>query len=124
MKSRDEVEAMAAPTETPVHDANPYAPPAISGLVDLLDQQVRDRPAARALVVTGDRVQVCYRELAALVDDVAARLDDSGLRRGDAVGIVAANNADFVVALLGAARAGLWWLRWTPHWPMPRCPIG
>jgi len=107
MKSRDEVEAMAAPTETPVHDANPYAPPAISGLVDLLDQQVRDRPAARALVVTGDRVQVCYRELAALVDDVAARLDDSGLRRGDAVGIVAANNADFVVALLGAARAGL-----------------
>jgi acyl-CoA synthetase (AMP-forming)/AMP-acid ligase II len=107
MKSRDEVEGMAAPTETPVHDANPYAPPAISGLFDLLDQQVRSRPDARALVVTGDRVQVSYGELAAMVDDVAAHLDGSGLCRGDAVGIVCANNADFVVAVLGAARAGL-----------------
>jgi acyl-CoA synthetase (AMP-forming)/AMP-acid ligase II len=106
-RSSEEVEAMAAPTETPVHDANPYEPPAITGLFDLLDQQVRDRPDARALVVTGVRVQVSYCELAAMVDDVAARLEDSGLRRGDAVGIVCANNADFVVALLGAARAGL-----------------
>ena len=38
---------------------------------------------------------------------MAARLGDSRLRRGDAVGIVCANYADFVVALLGAARAGL-----------------
>jgi acyl-CoA synthetase (AMP-forming)/AMP-acid ligase II len=42
-----------------------------------------------------------------MVDDVAGRLESSGLNRGDAVGIVCANNADFVVALLGAARAGL-----------------
>jgi hypothetical protein len=40
-------------------------PPAISGLVDLLDQHVRDRPDARALVVTCDRVQVSYGVLAA-----------------------------------------------------------
>ena len=98
---------MAARTQTPVHDANPYVPPAISGLRDLLDQQVRDRPDASALVVKSDRVRVSYGELATLVDSVAARLDGSGLCEGDAVGIVCANNADFVVALLGAARAGL-----------------
>jgi acyl-CoA synthetase (AMP-forming)/AMP-acid ligase II len=97
----------AAPTETSVHDASPYTPPAVTGLFDLLDQHVRDHPDAPALVVTADRVQVSYGELAALVDEVAGRLDSSGLRRGDAVGIVCANNADFVVALLGAARAGL-----------------
>jgi hypothetical protein len=27
---------MAAPTETPVHNGNPYGPPAVSGLFDLL----------------------------------------------------------------------------------------
>ncbi len=115
---------MAAPTETPVRDANPYEPPAISGLFDLLDRHAHDRPDARALVITSDRVPISYGELAAMVDDVANRLDSSGLRRGDAVGIVCANNADFVVALLGAARAGLVMAPLDPHCPTPRCPIG
>jgi acyl-CoA synthetase (AMP-forming)/AMP-acid ligase II len=107
MRSSEEVAVMAAPSETLVRGAHPYEPPAISGLFDLLDQQAHDRPDARALVVGSDRVPTSYRELAALVDDVANRLESSGLRRGDAVGLVGANNADFVVALLGAARAGL-----------------
>jgi acyl-CoA synthetase (AMP-forming)/AMP-acid ligase II len=98
---------MAVPAETPVHNGKKYGPPAISGLSDLLDQHAQDRPDARALVVGSDRIPISYGELAALVDDVADRLDSSGLRRGDAVGVVGANNADFVVALLGAARAGL-----------------
>jgi acyl-CoA synthetase (AMP-forming)/AMP-acid ligase II len=98
---------MAAPTGASVGDANPIRPPAITGLTDLLDQHVRDRPDARALIVTGDRVPVCYAALAAVVDDVAGRLGRTGLRRGDAVGLVCANTAEFVVALLGAARAGL-----------------
>jgi acyl-CoA synthetase (AMP-forming)/AMP-acid ligase II len=38
---------------------------------------------------------------------VAAGLSGTGLRRGDAVGLVSANTVEFVVALLGAARAGL-----------------
>ena len=58
-------------------------------------------------MVGRDRIPISYGELATLVDDVANRLDSSGLRRGDAVGLVGANDADFVVALLGAARAGL-----------------
>jgi acyl-CoA synthetase (AMP-forming)/AMP-acid ligase II len=98
---------MAVPTAASVRDANRYQPPAITGLVDLLDRHVRDRPGARALVITGDRVPLSYGALAALVDDLAAQLGSTGLRRGDAVGLVCANTAEFVVALLGAARAGL-----------------
>src|SRR5882762_5981175 len=103
----EEVVVMGAPSEASVRDANPYMPPAITGLVDLLDRHVRDRPAARALVVTGDRVPVSYGALGALVDDVADRLGRTGLRRGDAVGLICTNTIEFVVALLGAATAGL-----------------
>ena len=98
---------MAAPTARSVREANRYVPPVLTGLIDLLDQQVRDRPDAPALVVTGDRVQLSYRALAALADDMATRLGSTGLRRADAVALISANNAEFVVALLGAARAGL-----------------
>ncbi|WP_127358279.1 FadD7 family fatty acid--CoA ligase [Actinacidiphila soli] len=98
---------MAVPTAASVRNTNRYRPPAITGLADLLDRQVRERPHARALVVTGDRLDLSYRALAALAEDVAARLRGTGLRRGDAVGLVCANTCEFVVALLGAARAGL-----------------
>ncbi|WP_405824142.1 FadD7 family fatty acid--CoA ligase [Streptomyces sp. NBC_01390] len=98
---------MAVPAAASVRDTNRYRPPAVTGLVDLLDRQVRERPYARALVVTGERVHLSYRGLAALADDVAARLARTGLGRGDAVGLLCANTAEFVVALLGAARAGV-----------------
>ena len=98
---------MADLNERVVGGANTYVAPTITGLVDLLDQQVIDRPEAQALVLTGDRIPVSYGALAALVDDMAARLRSTGLRRGDAVGLISANNVEFVVALLGAARAGL-----------------
>ncbi|MFI9759575.1 FadD7 family fatty acid--CoA ligase [Streptomyces sp. NPDC051963] len=98
---------MAAPAAASVRDANRYRPPAVTGLVDLLDRQVRERPYARALVVGGERVHLSYRALATLADEVASRLGGTGLHRGDAVGLICANTAEFVVALLGAARAGL-----------------
>jgi acyl-CoA synthetase (AMP-forming)/AMP-acid ligase II len=98
---------MAVPAAASVRDADRYAPPEVTGLVDLLDRQVRERPYARALVVTGERVQLSYRTLAALADDVAARLGGAGLGRGDAVGLICSNTAEFVIGLLGAARAGL-----------------
>ncbi|MBA2809135.1 AMP-binding protein [Streptomyces sp. KM273126] len=98
---------MAVPAAASVRDRDQYRPPGITGLVGLLDRPVRDRPRARALVVTGDRIHLSYRALAALVDDIATRLGSTALRRGDAVGLVCANTAEFVVALLGAARAGL-----------------
>ncbi|MFF4029364.1 FadD7 family fatty acid--CoA ligase [Streptomyces sviceus] len=98
---------MAVAAAASVRDANRYRPPRVTGLVDLLDRQLRERPYARALVVTGERVQLSYRALASLADEVAARLGGAGLGRGDAVGLICANTAEFVVALLGAARAGL-----------------
>ncbi|MCT9083950.1 FadD7 family fatty acid--CoA ligase [Streptomyces fulvoviolaceus] len=101
------VPAAARMSSQNMRDANRYRPPVVTGLVDLLDRQVRERPYARALVVTGERVHLSYRGLAALADDVAARLGGTGLRPGDAVGLLCANTAEFVVALLGAARAGL-----------------
>jgi acyl-CoA synthetase (AMP-forming)/AMP-acid ligase II len=97
---------MAVPTAS-ARDANRYRTPAITGLTDLLDRHVRHRPRARALVVTGDRIQLSYHALATLVDDVTARLGDTGLHRGDAIGLVCTNTAEFVVALLASARAGL-----------------
>ncbi|MDN3029701.1 FadD7 family fatty acid--CoA ligase [Streptomyces sp. S.PB5] len=98
---------MAVPAAASVRDADGYRPPTVTGLAGLLDRPVRELPYARALVVTGDRVRLSYGGLHAAADVVAARLRDSSLRRGDAVGLVGANTAEFVVALLGAARAGL-----------------
>ena len=90
-----------------VREAIRYRPPENTGLTDILDQHVRDRPDARAVVFGADRTELSYAALAALADDVAARLGSTGLRRGDVVGLVSANTAEFVIALLGAARAGL-----------------
>ena len=69
---------MADLNERVVGGAKTYVAPTITGLVDLLDQQVSDRPEAQALVLTGDRIPVSYGALAALVDDMAARLAQHG----------------------------------------------
>ncbi|MFJ4846270.1 MULTISPECIES: FadD7 family fatty acid--CoA ligase [unclassified Streptomyces] len=98
---------MTVPAAAPVRDPQRYRPPAVTGLGGLLDRQLRERPRARALVVTGDRVELSYGALAALADDVAGRLGGRGLRRGDVVGLLCANTVEFVVALLAGARAGL-----------------
>lgn len=111
---------MAVAAAASVRDADGYRPPTVTGLVDLLDAQVRERPYARALVVTGDRVHLSYRGLDALAGDVAGRLGGAGLRPGDAVGLIDANTAEFVVALLGAARAGLVVAPLDPALPAPQ----
>ena len=94
-------------TERVLGRAHMFVAPTITGLVDLLDRQVSERPKRRALVLTGDRIPMSYGALDALVNDIAARLRSTGLRRGDAIGLTSANTAEFVVGLLGAARAGL-----------------
>ena len=98
---------MSTPTAASARDANRYRTPTISGLRDLLGEHVRDRPDASALVVIEDRLHVSYGSLSAMVGDMALQLGSAGLRPGDAVGLVGANTVEFVVALLGAARAGL-----------------
>ncbi|MBC9713538.1 AMP-binding protein [Streptomyces sp. TRM66268-LWL] len=107
---------MAVSTAASVRGVSLYRPPAITGLADLLDRPVRERPSATALVHAADRSSLSYRELHALVDDLAHRLTRSGLRRGDRVVLVSANTVEFVVGLLGAARAGLVVAPVDPEW--------
>ncbi|WAC91426.1 FadD7 family fatty acid--CoA ligase [Mycobacterium sp. Aquia_213] len=67
---------------------------------------IRD-PEATALVATADRTPVSYGELVRLVDDLAKQLKDGGLRPGDRIALRSGSNAEFVVGLLAASRAGL-----------------
>ncbi|BBZ50126.1 fatty acid--CoA ligase family protein [Mycobacterium heidelbergense] len=76
-------------------------------IADLIEDAARRQPEAPALVVTSDRVPVSYRDLVRLVDDLAGQLRRGGLLAGDRVALRAASNAEFVVALLAASRAGL-----------------
>lgn len=79
----------------------------VTGLPGLLDRQTRARPHAPALVVGDERVPLSYEELDALAERMAGRFAAAGLRRGDVLGIALGNTAEFVGALLGAARAGV-----------------
>ncbi|GLD06429.1 MULTISPECIES: FadD7 family fatty acid--CoA ligase [Mycobacterium] len=81
--------------------------PHTSTLVDLIGAQADRAPEAPALVVTADRIAISYRDLISLVGDLAAQLRQAGLAPGDRVGLRCGSNAEFVVALLGALRAGL-----------------
>jgi acyl-CoA synthetase (AMP-forming)/AMP-acid ligase II len=76
-------------------------------IADLVELAAGRRPDAPALVVTSDRLPVSYCDLIRLVDDLAGQLKQGGLLPGDRVGLRAGSNAEFVVALLGASRAGL-----------------
>ncbi|MDX2648940.1 FadD7 family fatty acid--CoA ligase [Streptomyces sp. PA03-1a] len=111
---------MAVPAAASVRDPDRYRPPAVTGLTDLLDRHARGRPQAPALIAGADRAEVSYRALDELADAVAARLTSAGLRPGDPVGLVGANTVEFVVALLGGARAGLVVAPVDPALPEPR----
>ncbi|OBK22123.1 acyl-CoA synthetase [Mycobacterium asiaticum] len=76
-------------------------------LNDLIEAVATSTPDATALVVTANRVPISYRELVRLVDGLAAQLNRAGLAIGDRVGLRTGSNAEFVVALLAALRAGL-----------------
>ncbi|WP_307804716.1 FadD7 family fatty acid--CoA ligase [Streptomyces sp. VRA16 Mangrove soil] len=95
-------------------------PITVEGLAGLLDRQARVRPHSRALVVPGSPSPqppsqplsqpswpLSYRTLDSLADQTAGHLTKAGLRPGDLLGLVAGNTAEFVVALLGAARTGV-----------------
>jgi fatty-acyl-CoA synthase len=71
-----------------------------------------DRVAARfsdrdALIVRHQKIRWTYRDLQAQVDAVAAGLLALGLEPGQRVGIWSPNNAEWVLAQFGTAKAGL-----------------
>jgi acyl-CoA synthetase (AMP-forming)/AMP-acid ligase II len=76
-------------------------------IADLVAATANRHPDARALVVTADRVAITYRDLVRLVDDLAGQLTQGGLLPGDRAGLRAHSNAEFVVGMLAASRAGL-----------------
>ena len=64
-------------------------------------------PQAIAAIIGGERRRIIYADLAELVADHCAALLRRGLRSGDVVALQSTNRIEFVVALLGAARAGI-----------------
>jgi acyl-CoA synthetase (AMP-forming)/AMP-acid ligase II len=76
-------------------------------IADLVEAAANRSPEAPALVVTADRVPVSYHDLARLVADLAGQLTEGGLLPGDRVALRSGSNAEFVVGLLAASRAGL-----------------
>jgi len=73
----------------------------------VLDFFARTDPDSTALIVGAQRRRITYAELLGLVVDHCAVLKSRGLRAGDVVALQASNSIGFVVALLGAARAGV-----------------
>lgn len=76
-------------------------------IAELVEAAARRSPEAPALVVTAERRPVSYRDLAGLVDGLAAQLKAGGLLAGDRVALRADSNAEFVVGLLAASWADL-----------------
>ncbi|MDI6411589.1 AMP-binding protein [Streptomyces albus] len=86
---------------TPAQRA-PVTPP--ETLLHTFRAAVREVPGRAALVYFDGRLD--YAELDALSDSVAAHLAARGLRRGDRVALMLQNTPHYVLALLGAWKAG------------------
>ena len=81
----------------------PTLPP-FQAIADLVAQHARSRPAHVA-VVQGDR-SVCWAQLDAMADRIAASLQRDGIAPGEAISICAANSLEYVAVFLGGLRAG------------------
>jgi non-ribosomal peptide synthetase-like protein len=80
-------------------------PPAERTLIDVLAATVEQHPTAAA-IDAGGRV-LSYRDLAAEVDALRARLAAAGIGRGDRVGVrIASGTAELYVAVLAVLAAG------------------
>ena len=77
----------------------------VADLVDACADQFGDRVALRA-----ESEALSYRELGERAAQAAQALADLGLRRGDRLAASADNDADLVLAFLGAMRLGLVWV--------------
>ncbi|WP_448320397.1 class I adenylate-forming enzyme family protein [Streptomyces sp. CO7] len=80
----------------------PLAPPA--GAVHALERALAARADETFLAYFDGRLT--YREVAALTDSVAGRLAARGVAKGDRVAVLLQNSPAFVLAVLGAWKAG------------------
>lgn len=83
-----------------------------------IDDHARQAPGRIAIrAAAGD---LTYRDAAAAVARIAARLLASGLARGDVVAVLLGKNAAHLLCLLAIGRAGLVALHIDPAWPTAR----
>ena len=83
----------------------PFFPlPPFRRVSDLLRDNARQRPQAKALA--DDDSALDWAALDALVDRVAASLQQAGLHSGDVVAVCAASSVRYAAVYLGALRAG------------------
>ena len=73
-------------------------------LPELIERQAAHRPGHTALVLEGQRLD--YAALHAGMDRVARSLQRDGMQPGDVVAICAGTSVEYVLAYLGALRAG------------------
>jgi len=73
-------------------------------LLDYIADSAAEEPAAAALLFKG--TAIAYRDLEALSDAFAVSLQESGVRPGDRVALLLPNCPQFIIAELGAWKAG------------------
>ncbi|PLC48761.1 long-chain fatty acid--CoA ligase [Pollutimonas subterranea] len=89
-------------TKAPIAEINVNA---YTSLVDMLDKACRKHGSRRALTLMG--CGISYRELDRRADAIAAWLQQQGLPQGSRVALMMPNVMPYMVALLGALRAGM-----------------
>ncbi len=80
------------------------APPLARTLPDLLREQALIRPDSIAAIVPG--AEVTFSQLFERSCHVASGVRQSGIRRGDRVGILLGNGVEWLETMFGAAMAG------------------
>lgn len=83
-----------------------------------VEAAAREHPSAVA-VVSGDRSWT-YAQLDARANQIAHRLRDKGVRRGDRVGILARKSPETIAALYGVLKAGAAYIALDPQAPAER----
>jgi len=76
-------------------------------LADYVEDNVRNTPAHVALVYTDKGVETTWAQLDAFANRFANLLRSLGMQKGDVLGIHLPNTPQYVVALIGAAKAGV-----------------
>ena len=76
-------------------------------LADYVEDHARNRAAQVALVYTDKGIEITWAQLDAYANRFANLLRSLGMQRGDVLGIHLPNTPQYVVALVGAAKAGV-----------------
>ncbi|MCG8291810.1 non-ribosomal peptide synthetase [Pseudomonas entomophila] len=96
----------------------PLADPATGTVLDLIEAQGRQNPAAPALATTDGSLE--RAALAREVDHLARALAGHGIEGGQAVGVLLDGGAEAVIALLAILRLGALYVPLHPDWPASR----